>query len=306
MVGYLSRRLFYAIISVMAVSVLVFAITHVIGDPVKLMLPLEATAEQREHVRETLGLNDPMIVQFGRFAWGALRGDFGNSIWQRVPALPLVLNRLPATFLLSFAAMGIAIVFALPLGVLAALRPRSLLDHVCSLGSLAGMCLASNWRGLMLILIFAVNLGWFYTSGYGSWKHLVLPALTLAAAPLGRITQIVRSSVLDELGRNYVTAARARGLSEQTVIMGHALKNAAIPIVTLSGWELSRLLAGYTVIVEVVFGWPGVGLLAMDAIRRQDLNLLQADVFVVGVLVVALNLMIDMTYGWFDPRIRYT
>ncbi len=306
MVGYLSRRLFYAIISVMAVSVLVFAITHVIGDPVKLMLPLEATAEQREHVRETLGLNDPMIVQFGRFAWGALRGDFGNSIWQRVPALPLVLNRLPATFLLSFAAMGIAIVFALPLGVLAALRPRSLLDHVCSLGSLAGMCLASNWLGLMLILIFAVNLGWFYTSGYGSWKHLVLPALTLAAAPLGRITQIVRSSVLDELGRNYVTAARARGLSEQTVIMGHALKNAAIPIVTLSGWELSRLLAGYTVIVEVVFGWPGVGLLAMDAIRRQDLNLLQADVFVVGVLVVALNLMIDMTYGWFDPRIRYT
>ncbi len=306
MFGYLSRRLFYAVVSVVAVSVLVFAITHVIGDPVKLMLPLEATAEQRDQVRETLGLNDPMIVQFGRFAWGAVRGDFGNSIWQRVPALPLVLNRLPATFLLSFAAMAIAIIFAVPLGVLAALRPRSLLDHVCSLGSLAGMCLASNWLGLMLILIFAVNLGWFYTSGYGSWKHLVLPAVTLAAAPLGRITQIVRSSVLDELGRNYVTAARSRGLSEQTVIMGHALKNAAIPIVTLSGWELSRLLAGFTVIVEVVFGWPGVGLLAMDAIRRQDLNLLQADVFVVGVLVVGLNLMIDMTYGWFDPRIRYT
>jgi peptide/nickel transport system permease protein len=223
-----------------------------------------------------------------------------------VPALPLVLDRLPATFLLAFAAMGLAVVFAVPLGVLAALRPRSLLDHFCSLGSLAGMCVASNWLGLMLILIFAVNLGWFFTSGYGSWKHLVLPAVTLAAAPLGRITQIVRSSVLDELGRNYVTAARARGLAEQTVIMGHALKNAAIPIVTLSGWELSRLLAGFTVIVEVVFGWPGVGLLAMDAIRRQDLPLLQADVFVVGVLVVALNLLIDMTYGWFDPRIRYT
>jgi peptide/nickel transport system permease protein len=245
-------------------------------------------------------------VQFGRFGLAALRGDFGNSLWQRVPALPLVIERLPATFELSLAAMAIAIVLAVPLGVLAALRPRSWLDHVCSLGSLAGMCLASNWLGLMLILIFAVNLGWFFTSGYGSWKHLVLPAVTLAAAPLGRITQIVRSSVLDELNRNYVTAARARGLPEQTVIMGHALKNAAIPIVTLSGWELSRLLAGFTVIVEVVFGWPGVGLLAMDAIRRQDLNLLQADVFVVGVLVVALNLLIDMTYGWFDPRIRYT
>lgn len=306
MFGYLSRRLFYAVLSVAAVSVLVFIITNVIGDPVDLMLPIEATEEQRHQMRETLGFNDPMIVRFARFSAGALRGDFGNSLWQRVPALPLVLDRLPATFLLSFAAMGIAVLFAVPLGVLAALRPRSLLDHVCSLGSLAGMCVASNWLGLMLILIFAVNLGWFYTSGYGSWKHLVLPAVTLAAAPLGRITQIVRSSVLDELGRNYVTAARSRGLSEQTVIMGHALKNAAIPIVTLSGWELSRLLAGFTVIVEVVFGWPGVGLLAMDAIRRQDINLLQADVFVVGVLVVGLNLLIDMTYGWFDPRIRYT
>ncbi|MCC6188811.1 MAG: ABC transporter permease [Anaerolineales bacterium] len=306
MVGYLLRRLFYATISVAAVSVLVFVITRVIGDPVKLMLPLEATEAQREQMRETLGLNDPLLVQFARFSWDALRGDFGNSLWQRVPALPLVIDRLPATFLLSFAAMGLAILFAVPLGVLAALRPRSLLDHACSLGSLAGMCVASNWLGLMFILVFAVNLGWFYTSGYGTLKHLVLPAVTLAAAPLGRITQIVRSSVLDELGRNYVTAARARGLSEQTVIMGHALKNAAIPIVTLSGWELSRLLAGFTVIVEVVFGWPGVGLLAMDAIRRQDLFLLQADVFVVGVLVVALNLLIDMTYGWFDPRIRLT
>lgn len=306
MFGYLSRRLFYAVLSVAAVSILVFLITHVIGDPVDLMLPIEATDAQRFQMRETLGLNDPLIVQFARFGFNALRGDFGNSLWQRVPALPLVLDRLPATFLLSFAAMAIAILFAVPLGVLAALRPRSLLDHVCSLGSLAGMCVASNWLGLMLILIFAVNLGWFFTSGYGSWKHLVLPAVTLAAAPLGRITQIVRSSVLDELNRNYVTAARSRGLSEQTVIMGHALKNAAIPIVTLSGWELSRLLAGFTVIVEVVFGWPGVGLLAMDAIRRQDLPLLQADVFVVGVLVVALNLLIDMTYGWFDPRIRYT
>ena len=306
MVGFLLRRLFYAAISVVAVSVAVFVITHAIGDPVKIMLPLEATDAEREQMRETLGLNDPLVVQFARFGLNALRGDFGNSLWQRVPALPLVLRRLPATFLLSFAAMGLAVVLAVPLGVLAALRPRSLLDHVCSLGSLVGMCVASNWLGLMLILIFAVNLGWFFTSGYGSWRHLVLPAVTLAAAPLGRITQIVRSSVLDELNRNYVMAARARGLAEQTVIMGHALKNAAIPIVTLSGWELSRLLAGFTVIVEVVFGWPGVGLLAMDAIRRQDLPLLQADVFVVGVLVVALNLLIDMTYGWFDPRIRYT
>ncbi len=306
MTGYILRRLFYAVISVIAVSVAVFVITHIIGDPVKVMLPLEATPEQREQMREALGFNDPLYVQFARFGLGALHGDFGDSLWQRVPALPLVIEKLPATFLLAFVAMLIAVMLAIPLGVLAALRPRSVLDHVCTLGSLMGMCVASNWLGLMLILIFAVNLGWFYTSGYGTWKHLVLPALTLAAAPLGRITQIVRSSTLDELNRNYVVAARARGLTEQSVILGHALKNAAIPIVTLSGWELSRLLAGFTVIVEVVFGWPGVGDLAMDAIKRQDLPLLQADVFVVGVLVVALNLIIDMTYGWFDPRIRYT
>ncbi len=306
MLGYLLRRLFYAGISVIAVSTAVFVITHIIGDPVQVMLPLEATQEQRDQMRQQLGFNDPLYVQFARFGYQALQGDFGNSLWQRVPALPLVLDRLPATFLLVASAMAMAVVFAIPLGVLAALRPRTLLDHFCTLGSLAGMCMASNWLGLMLILIFAVNLGWFYSSGYGTWKHLVLPTLTLAAAPLGRITQIVRSSVLDELNKNYVTAARARGLAEQRVIMGHALKNAAIPIVTLSGWELSRLLAGFTVIVEIVFGWPGVGHLAMDAIQRQDLPLLQADVVVVGLLVVALNLIIDMAYGWFDPRIRYT
>ena len=287
MIGYILRRLFYAVISVFTVSVAVFVITHAIGDPVKMLLPLEASQEERDRLREALGFNDPLYVQLARFSLDAARGDFGNSLWQRVPALPLVIERLPATIELAFVAMLIAVILAVPLGVLAALRPRSLLDHVCSIGSLVGMCVASNWLGLMLILIFAVQLGWFFTSGYGTWRHLVLPAITLAAAPLGRITQIVRSSTLDELNKNYVTAARARGLTEQAVIVGHALKNAAIPIVTLSGWELSRLLA-------------------MDAIQRQDLPLLQADVFVVGVLVVGLNLIIDMTYGWFDPRIRYT
>ncbi len=305
MVGYVLRRLVYAVASVIGVSIAVFIITHAIGDPVKIMLPLEASQEEYDRTREALGFNDPLPVQFLHFAANAVRGDFGDSIWQRVPALPLVLEKLPATFLLAFSGMALAVVLAIPLGVLAALRPRTWVDHVCSLGSLAGMCVASNWLGLMLILIFAVQLGWFKTSGYGTFGHLVLPAVTLAAAPLGRITQIVRSSTLDELNKNYVMAARSRGLTEQAVILGHALKNAAIPIVTLSGWELSRLLAGFTVVIEVVFGWPGVGLLAIDAITRQDLTLLQADVFVVGVLVVVLNLLIDMTYGWFDPRIRF-
>jgi len=305
MVTYLVRRLIYSIAVVVGVSVVVFVITHLLGDPVKMMLPLEATKEQYEQAREVLGFNDPLHVQFLHFASKAVRGDFGDSLWQRVPALPLVLERLPATFLLAGTAIGIAVSLAIPLGVLAALRPRSWLDHLCSIGSLFGMCIADFWLGMMLILVFPVSLGLFYTSGYGTWQHLVLPAITLAARPVGRITQIVRSSALDELNKNYVMAARARGLTETAIIVGHALKNAAIPIVTLSGWELTRLLAGFTVIVETVFGWPGVGLLAVDAIKRQDLPLLQADVFTVALIVVVINLLIDLSYGALDPRVRF-
>lgn len=304
--AYLVRRLFYSVAVIVGVSLVVFVITHTLGDPVKMMLPLEATQEQYEQAREILGFNDPLYVQFWRFAGKAVRGDFGDSLWQRVPALPLVIEHLPATFLLAGTAIVLATFLAIPLGVLAALRPRSWLDHISTLGSMFGMCVADFWLGLMLILIFPVTLGVLFTSGYGSWQHLVLPAVTLAARPLGRITQIVRSSVLDELDKNYVMAARARGLSEPRTILGHALKNAAIPIVTLSGWEFTRLLAGFTVIVETVFGWPGVGLLAVDAIKRQDLPLLQADVFVVALIVVVLNLVIDLLYGALDPRIRYT
>lgn len=306
MTGYIVRRLIYAVAVVAGVSLVVFVITHALGDPVRLMLPLEATQEQYENARQVLGFNDPIYVQFFRFAGKAVRGDFGESLWQRVPALDLVLERLPATFQLAATAIAIAIILAIPLGVLAAIKPRSWLDHTCTLGSLFGMCVADFWLGLMLILVFPVSLGLFFTSGYGSWQHLILPAVTLAARPLGRITMIVRSSTLDELNKNYVVAARARGLTEQATIVGHVLKNAAIPIVTLSGWELTRLLAGFTVIVETVFGWPGVGLLAVDAIKRQDLPLLQADVFIVALIVVAINLTIDLVYGLLDPRIRYT
>lgn len=306
MTAYIIRRLIYSVAVIVGVSVVVFLITHTLGDPVRMMLPLEATQEQYEHAREALGFNEPLYVQFLHFSGQAILGNFGDSLWQRVPALPLVLERLPATFLLAGTAIVIATGLAIPLGVLAALKPRSWLDHTSTLGSLFGMCVADFWLGLMLILIFPVSLGLFFTSGYGTWQHLVLPAVTLAARPLGRITQIVRSSVLDELNKNYVIAARARGLTERSTLLGHALKNASIPIVTLSGWELTRLLAGFTVIVEAVFGWPGVGLLAVDAIKRQDLPLLQADVFIVALIVVVINLAIDLFYGVLDPRIRYT
>lgn len=304
--AYVLRRLLYSVAVVIGVSVAVFVITHTLGDPVRMYLPLEATQEQIEQARETLGFNDPLLVQFGRFASNAFRGDFGDSMWQRAPALPLVLERLPATFLLAGTAIVLATVIAIPLGTIAALRPRSWVDNIASFFSMLSMSIADFWLGLMLIFLFPITLGLFYTSGYGTWQHLILPAITLAARPLGRITQIVRSSVMDQLDQNYVTAARARGLSERITLSRHVLRNASIPILTLSGWELTRLLAGYTVVVETVFGWPGVGSLAIDAIRRQDLPLLQADVFVVALIVVGINLAIDLLYGTLDPRIRYT
>ena len=304
MLNYLIRRLIWSVAVVVGVSVVVFIVTHAIGDPVRLMLPLEATQEEYLAMRHAWGFDRPLYVQFADFALKALRGDFGESLWQRTPALELVIDRMPASFLLSFVAIFIALVGSIPLGILAALRPRSLLDRLCVMGSLFGVCVPVFWLGMMVILLFAVDLGWFYTSGYGTWKHLVLPAVTLAALPIGRITQIVRSSMLDELHRQYMVTARAKGLTESYIIVRHALKNAAIPIVTLAAWELTRMLAGYTIVVEKVFAWPGFGLLAMQAIERHDLTLVQADVFVVSLIVVTLNILIDFIYAALDPRVR--
>ena len=299
------RRLLYSIAVVAGVSVFVFVITHMLGDPARMMLPLEATEEEYLAFRHQLGLDAPLHVQFFRFARDAARGDFGDSLWQREPAMGLVLERLPATLLLVAISTFLALLISIPLGVLAALKPRSLLDRLCTIGSLTGVSIPDFWLGVMFILIFAVRAGWFYTSGYGTWKHLVLPAITLAARPIGRITLIARSSMIDELSKQYMATARAKGLRESVIIYRHALKNALIPIITLGGWQVTRLLAGLTVATETVFAWPGVGLLAIQAIERRDLPLIQADVFVVALLVSGLNLFLDICYAFFDPRIRF-
>lgn len=302
--AYFIRRLLQSILVVVGVSVVVFIITRAIGDPARMMLPLEATDEQVEEFRERMGFNDPIWVQFWDWSKNALRGDFGDSLWQRVPAMELVLERMPATLLLCFTAIALAVLASLPLGILAALRPRSWLDKLTTSFSLIGVCIPDFWLGLMLILALAVAIHLFFTSGYGTWRHLVLPAITLAARPWGRITQIVRSSMMDEMHRTYMMTARAKGLTEQRVIISHALKNASIPIVTLAAWELTRMLAGYTIVVETVFAWPGFGQLAMQAIERRDLTLIQADVFVVALIVVLMNIGIDFIYAALDPRVR--
>ncbi len=267
-------------------------------------MPLQATDEQVEAYAQRMGFRDPLPVQFWNWAKKAVRGDFGDSLWQREPALGLVLERVPATLQLCFTAIILALGASIPLGILAALRPRSWLDKLTTSISLLGVCIPDFWLGLMLILLFAVSIHLFFTSGYGTPRHLILPAITLAARPWGRITQIVRSSMMDEMHRTYMMTARAKGLSEQRVLITHALKNASIPIVTLAAWELTRMLAGYTIVVETVFAWPGFGQLAMHAIVERDLTLIQANVFVVALIVVAMNIAIDFIYATIDPRVR--
>jgi len=284
--------------------VVVFVITRAIGDPARMMMPLEASDEQVEAFAQRMGFRDPLHVQFIDWAQNALRGDFGDSLWQRRPAMELVLERMPATLLLCFTAIILALLASIPLGILAALRPGSWLDKLTTSISLIGVCIPDFWLGLMLMLLFAVSIHLFFTSGYGTPRHLVLPAVTLAARPWGRITQIVRTSMMDEMHKTYMVTARAKGLTEQKVIISHALKNASIPIVTLAAWELTRMLAGYTIVVETVFAWPGFGLLAMQAIEQRDLTLIQADVFLVALIVVAMNITIDFIYAALDPRVR--
>jgi len=306
MIQFIIRRLIYSVAVIVGVSVFVFVITHMLGDPARMMLPLESTPAEVEAFRDAMGFNDPILTQFWTFAKNAARLDFGDSIWQREPAMDLVMERLPKTMQLVAIATVLSLVIAIPLGVLASLRPRSLLDRVCTVGSLVGVSMPDFWLGLILILIFAVQWHVFFTSGYGGVRYLVLPAITLAARSIDQITLITRSAMIDELSQQYMVTARGKGLSERAAVVNHALRNATIPIITLSGWQIARMVSGLTVAVETVFAWPGIGLLAIQAIQRRDLPLIQADVFVVALVVVVLNLVLDIAYGFFDPRIRYS
>jgi peptide/nickel transport system permease protein len=282
----------------------VFVVGHGIGDPARLMLPPEAPVEQYLALRAQLGLDDPLHEQFLRSASKWIRGDFGDSLWQRAPALSLAVERIPNTLYLTGVAMFLALPLAILLGTISAVRPRSIADRVLTVFSLGGVSTADFWLGLMLIIIFSVQLGWFRTSGFGGWEFVVLPAITLAFRPVGRIAQVTRSSLLDEMSKMYVNAARAKGLHERTVVFYHSLKNAAIPIITLSGDEAASLLNG-AVVVETVFAWPGIGILLIQAIGRRDLPLIEATVFVIAIMIIVLNLLVDMAYAAIDPRVRY-
>jgi peptide/nickel transport system permease protein len=304
MTVYLIRRLIHSCFVLVGVSLLVFFVGRTIGDPARLMLPLEASEAQVEALRARLGFDQPLYVQLVRFLFDLLRGDFGTSIWQGVPAMSLVVSRFPATVYLSMAVVAFSLAVGLPMGIVAAVWPRSTIDRLTTLISVTGVSMPTFWLALMLIIVFAVNLNWFKTSGYGGLEYLVLPVLALSVVHIGRIAQVVRSCMLDELSRPYVTTARSKGLHEGQTVVRHALRNAAIPVITLTADEVAGLING-AVVVEVIFAWPGIGKLALDAIERRDFPVIQADVILVAAVVVILNLVVDLTYAYMDPRIRY-
>lgn len=283
---------------------MVFAISNLIGDPVALMLPTEASPQQREALVEALGLGGSWWERLQNYIGRVASGTFGISLWQNVPALPLVLSRIPVTAYLAGVAMAISIPTAVIMGSIAALRPRSVIDKLINVLSLSGVSTVDFWAGLMLILVFAVGLGWARTGGYGpGLEFVILPAITLSFRATGRIAQLTRSTMLDEYSKPYVRVARTKGMPERRIFF-HALKNAAIPIVTLSGDELSQLLNG-AIVVEVVFAWPGIGLLLLQAIERRDLFLIEATVVTIAVMSILLNLLVDVAYTYLNPKISY-
>jgi len=301
--AYVLSRLGQAALVVFLSLTAVFGLVRLTGDPVLLFMPTDIQAKDVEEFRQRLGFNDPLAVQYGRFVGRAVRGDFGESLRYQRPALGLVLERLPATLLLAAVAVALTLAVAVPLGVISAVRRGTLVDHVGTLAAVLGQAVPGFWLGLMLIYVFSVQLRWLPTGGTGGLAHLVMPSLVLTAFFAARIARLTRSTMLDALGEDYVLTARAKGLAAARVIGKHALRNAAIPVITLAGLEIGQLLGG-AVIAETIFAWPGLGRLTVQALLNRDFPVVLAAVFVTSVTYTLINLLVDLTYGWLDPRVR--
>ena len=296
------RRVIRLAVVLAGVTLVTFGILHVSGDPVSLMMP-EAPEADRAALRLAMGFNEPLPVQFVRFLANTARGDFGNSFFHRAPALPLVLERMPTTLLLTVLALGLSLAIALPVGILSAVRRNSLFDHGATFLVFLGTSMPVFWTGIMLIILFAVQLRLLPVSGWESWAALVLPTLTLATFSTPLLLRIVRSSMLEVINLDYVRTARAKGVSERIVIWHHALINAALPLVTVAGLQFGILLGG-AIVTETVFAVPGLGRLIVSAIRQLDFPIVQAGVFVLALIVVLVNFAVDLLYIYLNPQIR--
>jgi peptide/nickel transport system permease protein len=285
---------------------IVFMLIHIVpGDPIEVMLGESAHAADREALRETLGLNLPLSTQWVNYINGLLHLDLGTSLHSKRPVINVLTERIPATSLLAGTSILIALMIALPLGVLAAVRKGSIWDRIAMTFSMLGVAIPNFWMGPMLILVFSLWLGWFPVSGNEHILSLVLPALTLGTALAAILSRMIRASLLEVLNEDYIRAANARGLLPSTVIWKHALKNAALPVVTILGMQLGALLAG-AVITETVFSWPGIGQLTIEAIQKRDYPVIQSCVLLISLCYVLVNLLTDLAYAWIDPRVSLT
>ncbi len=304
MLRWLAKRIVAAALVVFIVTSLVFVVTHVFTDPATVSLPLEASEEQRDQRRAALGLDRPIGVQYWDFVSGMVVGDFGESFWQSQPASELVFERVPATLRLVAGAAVVTVLLAAPLGMLAAWFQRRFADHAVMGFSMAAISAPPFWIGYLLIIIFAVQLGWVPTFGSDGWRSLILPSFAVGLASAGRLTQMTRRGIVEELRKPYSVTAMSRGFSRSYTIVHHTFRNIASGFVTMTGWELTRMFTGYTVVIEVVFAWPGVGRLAVHAIENRDLILVQAAVVVLATMVVVTNLLVDIARRMIDPRVE--
>ena len=302
--SFFLRRLAVLIPTVLGAITLVFFFLHMIpGDPVEVMLGETAQQADKERLREELGLNLPLHVQYGNFLIKIAQGDLGESYFYRRPVAHVIAERIPATMELALVAFVVAGLIAIPLGIIAALREGTTVDNLSVLFSLVGVSMPNFWLGPLLIILFSLKLGWFPVSGRTGVASLVLPAVTLGIALAALLSRMTRASLLERLGEDYLTVARAKGLPEWKVILKHALRNALIPIITVMGLQIGVLLSG-AIITENVFAWPGIGTLLINAIEARDYPVVQGCVLLISLSYVVVNLITDLVYGWADPRIR--
>lgn len=303
MAKYIGKRFLQSIIAVWGITLIVFLVLNVAGDPVTLMLPPTASFDEIEALRESLGYNDPIIVQYWRFLSNAVTGDFGMSYNYKQPALSVVMERVPATVTLAVTAFLISLLIGIPAGVISAVKRNTFLDTLIRSFALLGQCVPAFWLGIMMILLFSVKLKWLPTSGFSSWSALILPSITLGMFSAATITRLLRSNMIEIMGKEYIDTARAKGLNGWCVIMKHAFKNALSSILTVMGLQIAGLLGG-AVITETVFAWPGIGRLLVQSINNSDFMVVEVIVILMAVSFVVINFVVDILYCVINPRIK--
>ena len=303
MAKYLTKRLFQSLIAIFGIKVIVFIVLNIAGDPVTLMLPETASFEEIEAMRQKMGYNDPIFVQYWRFLSNALRGDIGMSYHYNMPALQVVMERVPATITLALAAMAVALLIGIPAGVISAVKRNTFLDTVIRTLALFGQCVPAFWLGIIMMMFFAVKLKVLPTSGFESWSALVMPAFTLGASSAATITRMLRSNMIEIMSKEYIDVAKAKGLRGYVVVMKHAFKNALSSVITLIGLQIAGLLGG-SVITETVFAWPGVGRLLVQSINNSDFMVVEVIVIMMATTFVVVNFIVDVLYCIINPRIR--